>query len=340
MGKAANSGGLTGKIVQRFVAAAILLLAVSTGVCAAYAPEQDVPGSQDSPLLRRTQDARIICYDQADDDEAVLPEARFVDFGFVRTRRLEGRITRIAYAFPRVLSTVEIMNHYEEELKGEGFKVVFACSGAQGCGGFSFGEQLTQPMVEAHAGDGGDRVIDFLHPVGNDIRYVLATLDRPQGRVTLALAVARHVNRPPGMFVETVEEKPAADPGPAKNATLIAAALRAQGRIALYDIHFAGGKATLRPDSRPVLEQVAALLRGTPGMKLLIVGHSDGSDTLAHGLDLSAAQARAVMQALVDRWKVPAAQVTSIGVGPASPLASDADEAGRAVNRRIELVLQ
>jgi OOP family OmpA-OmpF porin len=323
------------------------LLAMGAGARTAEVPQDDVPGSQDSPLLPRTEDARIICYDQADDEEAVLPEARFVDFGFLKTRRIEGRVTRIAYAFPRMLSTIEIMNHYEEVLKGEGFKVVFACSGvgANGCGGFSFGEQLTQPMVEAHAGDGGDRVIDFLHPVGGDIRYVLATLDRPQGRVTLALAVARHVKRQPGMFVETVEQKPDTGPPPAVNATLIEAALRAQGRIALYGIHFAPGlsrdnKATLRPDSRPVLEQIAALLHGAPGMKLLIVGHSDGSDTLANGLSLSAAQAQAVAQALVTRWKVPAAQVSSIGVGSASPLASESDEAGRAINRRIELVLK
>lgn len=339
-----------GKHTGRLAAAAImfsagllpagLFLMAGTSLLAADIPPHDVPGSHDMALVPRYADARLISYDQANDDEASLPQGRFVDFGFTGVRKLEGRVTRIAYAFPRTLSTIEVMNHYQDVVKGEGFKIAFDCAGPDGCGGFNFGETLTQPMVEAHAGDEGNLIIDFLHPVGGDIRYLLATMDRPEGKITLALAVARHVDRQPGMFVEMVEQRPDAGAAPVASATRIAAALRVQGRIALYSIHFMPEQATMRTDSRAVLEQVSDVLHDDPAMKLIIVGHSDGSDTVARGTELSRARAQTVMQALIKTWKVPAAQVSSVGIGPVSPIASNASEAGRALNRRIELVLQ
>ena len=307
---------------------------------AADIPSYDVPGSHDLVLVPRYADARLISYDQAKDEEATLPTGRFVDFGFTSVRKIEGRVTRIAYAFPQMLSTIEVMNHYQDVLKGEGFSIVFDCAGPEGCGGFSFGETLTQQMVEAHSGDEGNLIIDFLHPVGGDIRYLLATMDRPEGKITLALAVARHVGRQPGLFVEMVEERPEAGAAPVASATRIAAALRVQGRIALYSIHFVADKATMRPDSRSVLAQVSSVLHADPAMKLIIVGHSDDTGTVMHGTELSTARAETVMQALIRTWKVPVEQVSSTGVGPVSPIASNASEAGRALNRRIELVLQ
>lgn len=321
-------------------ASALLLIVLGRVADAGDTPLVDVPGARDLLLLPRYQDARIISYDRAEDEEAVLPAGRFHDFGFTATRTLEGRVTRIAYAFPKMLSTINIMNHYRDVLKGAGFSIVFACDGADQCGGFSFGEALTQPLVEAHPGDEGGRVIDFLHPVGGDIRYVLATLERPQGRITLALAAARHVQREPGLFIEAVEQDPDHDAVPVLSATQIESALRAQGRIALYSIHFAGHGATISPDSREILSPVAAMLRTKPAMKLIIVGHSDGSMPMAQGVQLSAARAQAVMQALVQCWHVSATQVDAVGIGPVAPVASNADPAGRALNSRIELVLQ
>lgn len=329
-----------GKVFGVWMGVAAVLWLATAGLHAADIPSHDVPGSHDLDLVPRYADARLISYDQATDEEATLPTGRFVDFGFTSVRKIEGRVTRIAYAFPQMLSTIAVMNHYRDVLKGEGFTTVFGCAGPEGCGGFSFGETLTQPMVEAHSGDEGNLIIDFLHPVGGDIRYVLASTNRPEGRITLALAVARHVGRQPGLFVEMVEQPPDASAAPVASATTIAAALRAQGRIALYSIHFAADKSAMRPDSPPVLAQVSSVLHADPTMKLIIVGHSDDSGTVLHGTELSTARAQMVMQALIRTWKVPVEQVSSTGVGPVSPVASNASEAGRALNQRIELVLR
>ena len=316
------------------------LLALSAIGRAADIPTHDVAGAPTTTLLPRYLNAKIISYDESDDEEAVLPDGPFRDFGFTRTRTLEGRVTRIAYVLPETLSTIAVMNHYREVLKGGGFKVLFQCDGRDGCGGFSFGEALTEPMADAHAGDEGNSIIDYLHPVGGDVRYVLATLDQPQGRVTVALLVARHLDRQPGVFIETVTQPPEGAAPPAENATVIASSLHVRGSITLRGIAFVGGTARLRRDSRTVLAQVAAMLHGNPAMRLLVVGHTDTQQALAEAVKLTSAQAQAVVDALERRWKVSADQVGAMGVGPACPVASNADPAGRALNRRIELVLQ
>ncbi len=298
------------------------------------------PAAGDSAFLGRPAGAQLIATDQSDDDEATLPSGPYRDFGFTSTIRPEGRITRAAYAFPRSLSSIAVMNQYREMLKGAGFSIVFQCDGRDGCGGFNFGEALTQRMVESHSGDQGNRIIDLLNPVGGDIRYILATLDRPQGRVTLALAVARSVGREPGAFLETVEQPPSSTTAPLTSAVRLAAALRAQGRVALYGIHFRPRDAAMLNDSRPLLGQVAAMLLADPTMKLIVVDHSDTSASIEQALPLSSARAQAIRQALINQWKVPAVQLDSLGVGPAAPIASNADEAGRALNRRVELVLE
>ncbi|TLU72135.1 OmpA family protein [Lichenicoccus roseus] len=306
-------------------------------------PAADAPGTTDSRYLPRYDGARLIASDRLDDEQATLPTGPFRDFGFAGVRTIDGEVSRHAYVVPRMVSTMEVMRFFHDALQGAGFTTSYSCSGAGptgGCGGFGFGELLTQPMVEAHAGEAGGLIIDFLHPVGDDIRYVLASADRPGARVTLALAIARHVGREPGIFIETVRE-PTPIRQPAATAPLIAAALRTQGHIALYGLRFMADTAVLASGWRPVLAPAAALLQANPDMRLMVVGHTgDDRQTVADAMRLSDARANRVMQVLVANWRIPAGQVTAMGVGPAAPLTADDDTAGQALNRRIELVAQ
>lgn len=57
-------------------------------------------------------------------------------------------------------------------------------------------------------------------------------------------------------------------------------------------------------------------------------------------LDLSRRRAQAVASALARTYSIPASRISAQGAGPLSPVASNADEAGRQLNRRVELVLR
>jgi outer membrane protein OmpA-like peptidoglycan-associated protein len=73
-------------------------------------------------------------------------------------------------------------------------------------------------------------------------------------------------------------------------------------------------------------------------MKLHVVGHTANVGTLAFNMTLSKQRADAVVTALVTRYRILAARLDAAGVGSLSPVTTNRTEAGRAKNRRVELV--
>jgi OOP family OmpA-OmpF porin len=114
------------------------------------------------------------------------------------------------------------------------------------------------------------------------------------------------------------------------------AALQKDGFIALY-INFDTGKATIRPESRPIVDQIAALMKQNAGLRLSVEGHTDNVGTPASNKLLSEQRAKAVMDAVVAAG-VPAARLAAVGWGQDRPVADNRSEEGRAKNRRVEIV--
>jgi outer membrane protein OmpA-like peptidoglycan-associated protein len=124
------------------------------------------------------------------------------------------------------------------------------------------------------------------------------------------------------------------------DAAALGAGIKAEGRIAVYGIQFDTGKAEIKPASEPALVEIAKLLKSQPALKLHVVGHTDNVASIDLNLKLSRARAEAVVQALSTRHGIAAARLIPHGVGPVAPVASNDAEAGRAKNRRVELVKQ
>jgi flagellar motor protein MotB len=79
---------------------------------------------------------------------------------------------------------------------------------------------------------------------------------------------------------------------------------------------------------------------GDPRLKVYIVGHSDNQGSLDSNLALSRARAQSVVDALVKGHKVDPKRLAAAGVASYTPAASNANDGGRAKNRRVELVAQ
>ncbi len=124
------------------------------------------------------------------------------------------------------------------------------------------------------------------------------------------------------------------------DAAALGAGLKAEGRIAVYGITFDTGKSEIKPGSEAALAEIAKLLKGQPALKLHVVGHTDNVAGLDLNLKLSKARAEAVVQALTGKYGIAGARLIPHGVGPVAPIASNDAEAGRAKNRRVELVKQ
>jgi OmpA-OmpF porin, OOP family len=121
------------------------------------------------------------------------------------------------------------------------------------------------------------------------------------------------------------------------DASSIADELTKSGHIALYGIHFETGKATILPDSETVLSEVAKMLQQNPDLKVSVEGHTDNVGSAAANQALSEKRAQAVV-AWLSSHGVAAARLKAKGWGQTKPVEDNATDAGRAKNRRVELV--
>ncbi|GLH72475.1 hypothetical protein GETHLI_09770 [Geothrix limicola] len=102
-------------------------------------------------------------------------------------------------------------------------------------------------------------------------------------------------------------------------------------------LHFANGKADLGADATAAIQKVADSLKAYPGEYTLEVsGHTSSTGSKAVNKALSKKRADAVAKVLVDAG-IPAAKVTTVGVGPDKPLADNKTKEGQAKNRRVEI---
>lgn len=103
-------------------------------------------------------------------------------------------------------------------------------------------------------------------------------------------------------------------------------------------IHFDFDKATIRPISMPKVIDFAKFLRTNPGTTVKIIGHTDAIGSDEYNMGLSLRRAESVRVKLIELG-VSQYRLSSAGMGERMPVASNATDEGRALNRRIEVQL-
>jgi outer membrane protein OmpA-like peptidoglycan-associated protein len=102
---------------------------------------------------------------------------------------------------------------------------------------------------------------------------------------------------------------------------------------------FAFDSATLRPEFKPTLNQVAAVLRDDPNVGILVLGHTDSIGSESYNQRLSERRADAVVTYLTAQG-VASHQIGAEGRGMSEPRVSNATAEGRAQNRRVEIYMR
>lgn len=256
----------------------------------------------------------------------------------ITSKTSEGRLISRILRRPAQTSNLEVFRSYQNELRAAGFDVLAAL------------EDVRQVELRAREVNG---------PSGNNMRQRAYLLDgRPvgvleKGRIetqaqqyiaarrtvgATELLVVVSTTRTDLYLIEELESAAMA----ANTVTLTLDALRGrmtdEGRVALYGIHFATGSAEIQASSAAALDTVIAYLRENPTQRFYVVGHTDDEGTLEHNMSLSSARAEAVVAALAARLPGAEARLEARGVGPLSPVATNGEANGRALNRRVELV--
>jgi OOP family OmpA-OmpF porin len=107
----------------------------------------------------------------------------------------------------------------------------------------------------------------------------------------------------------------------------------------IHGIAFDFDSAVIRPESTPVLEELFTNLQADPRGRIVIEGHTSSEGTETYNLRLSQQRAESVRADLVRRG-LAGARVTATGLGESKPIASNADENGRSLNRRVAVTCQ
>lgn len=136
-------------------------------------------------------------------------------------------------------------------------------------------------------------------------------------------------------IVEEKAFKSAVRPTPAET---LRSALEGRGRAGLF-LPFDFDRPTLKPEAAPMLAEVARLLREWPSLRLLVENHTDNIGPRPRNLELAAARAAAVREALAAAG-ADVARVAIVGIGPDRPITDNATSEARARNRRTVLIRQ
>ena len=118
--------------------------------------------------------------------------------------------------------------------------------------------------------------------------------------------------------------------------TPVGAKVDAHGCWVLSGVLFDTGKSTIRPEMNRELEEVAAVMRRNPDLKVEVQGHTDSVGDAAYNQRLSEERARAVMNSLIGMGISPK-RLQAKGLGETRPAATNDTAEGRAINRRVEL---
>jgi outer membrane protein OmpA-like peptidoglycan-associated protein len=298
------------------------VLAILLAPAGAAAQTRDVAGARDFAGIGRFAGSVITGYQVKDFDAARLQAAVFKDGQPADARRLEGRITRIAYRTNPGPSILEVSRNFETQLAKAGFETLLKCD-TDACGGIPFVEAIDALPIPQMWVDGFNY-------------HYFAGRKTEGGRETYASLVVSENNRE--IYAQLTVAETRAIENKMVDAAAMAKGLGETGRIALYGIYFDTDRAEVKPESRPTLEQIAKLLTSQVGLNVFIVGHTDNQGPFAYNLDLSRRRAEAVAAELVKNYRIGAPRLRTAGVGLLAPVGSNGSEAGRALNRRVELV--
>ncbi|MBZ4689828.1 MAG: OmpA family protein [Cereibacter sp.] len=262
----------------------------------------------------------------------------------VTTRLAEGALEQNAWRIDAPgMTTLQLLDPLRDQLAEAGFKVIFACE-TDVCGGFDFRygtDILPEPDMHVDLGD---------------FRYLAAERATPEGPEVLSLLVSRSatagfaqltrispVTTPPPPAITASSKSPEAEVAAAPPATATASAtglgarLDSGGAQPLEDLVFSSSAAALEEGDYASLAELAGYLQSKPERRVMLVGHTDASGSQEANLALSKQRAQSVRQRLIDRFGLAPDRITADGVGALAPRASNLTEAGRTLNRRVEV---
>jgi outer membrane protein OmpA-like peptidoglycan-associated protein len=323
-----------------------LAIAVTMAIAASATFAQDLKGAADSALISRYQGSRLVAQKIENYAAVDIAAANPVtpDRGDPsQVIHVEGQREIRAYIAPAGRNALEVQRNYENALKNGGGTLVLTCSGQDACVNLSrhmLETDIAFTEVEFDSPNAQKAAFPVLNQANVPIFHSTYRLSRG-GQLVYVTVITNGGDQGVGTVIDIVVPK-AMETGKVavSDANAIAQGLNAEGKMAIYGVNFDTGKADIRPDAKPQLAEMAKLLKANATLKVFIVGHTDNQGDFDSNVALSRRRAEAIVAALAHDYGIPPARMRAVGDANSAPLASNATEAGRARNRRVEMVLQ
>ncbi len=294
----------------------------------------DLPGSKDSPYIKRFDGSEIATYKARNFDRLNF----FEQADLTKPTDIEGELIRIGYRLAPATqaSSLEVFRNYEDELKSKGFQIINS--------GALSDLKLDTGFIAGALQDGGFDPGFFSGAIQNG--YVISAVKHDAAGDIHLRVMTFEVTGPQfgwqagdiGVEVDSVRVKGVTNKMVDGTADDMSKQIAATGSVNLYGIYFDTDKTDLKPESKPTLDEVGKLMTSDAALKLKVVGHTDNVGSADHNNDLSMRRAQSVVHALVSGYSVDASRLIPFGAGFTQPIASNDTEEGRAKNRRVELV--
>lgn len=287
------------KILNKFSFVLLLFLFVTTALAAS--DPNDTEGTADHPEVTRFPGFHLDSSEMNDYNEFRFANEGFDDSGEPKGEVKAGKYWHIFYWLNEGAlkpSAIELVRNYENAFKKAGGSLV---------------------VRHPQSGEPESAVYRMPQPNGGE-RWMQIDISAGGERLEMNIVDV-------GAMTQKVEF----------SADEIADALNKNGYIALTGILFDTGKATIKSESEPLLNEIIALLKNDKSLKLSVEGHTDNVGDKRTNEELSKKRAESVVKYLTGNG-IDSKRLKFDGKGDSIPVADNRSENGRAKNRRVELV--
>jgi outer membrane protein OmpA-like peptidoglycan-associated protein len=303
--------------------------------------QSDIAGSKDHQLISRFPGSYIVYFDEQDYTLYSIATGPVTGYKTISEwLDVEGKFTRIYYELEDNTTVTQIFTNYQKAMEKTGFEilakglhkdrnVVKEIGGGSWLGTFyDKNNYPTNSSILMHAGSA----------TSGGTFFIAGKVTNGSGTAYVVVAGKEYSDKKKIYMIDIIEETKMEDDLITINADEMLKGIKADGKIALYGIHFDFDKADINPESEPALQEIANLLKKDPELNIYVVGHTDNKGKFDHNLNLSKRRAEAVVKELTTKYGISTTRLTPDGVGPLSPLAANETEEGRKLNRRVELI--
>jgi OOP family OmpA-OmpF porin len=254
------------------------------------------------------------------------------------TKKLfEGKTTTLIYELAGSQSALQVFRNYEQAFARAGMKTMLNCF-SPACG-----SRLSIALFRDNDKEALYRrmLYDSIYPDNADFGYLSATGTANGKPVAAGVFVAR-IRTSSRLYVglDIVESEPMKTGQIVVDLNTLTNDIREQGKVVLSGIYFDTDKDVVKPQSDQALQAIAEYLKKNSQQNFFVVGHSDTAGSYEHNVDLSRRRAQAVVTVLTGKFAITQSRLVPVGVGPVAPAGTNANDAGRERNRRVELVLR